>query len=83
MNIIKAARLYRAVRPFLEYLEKNDMRSLLKNWKTTLAGLITAVAAVGPLLHILTPEQAGSIFGAAVSFGLIAAKDGNVTGGTK
>lgn len=60
------------------------MKNLLKNWKTTLAGVIAIVVQVGPVLlpKYITPTVANSISVIAGSMGVIAAKDGNVTGGT-
>lgn len=75
--LIKADRLYNS-------LKKNDMKQigavLAKNWKTTAAGIIMVV--VGVLTHngVLTADQGtlvGSILG---GLGLLASKDGNVTG---
>ena len=57
--------------------------SLLKNWKTTGAGVLMIITGIAGLLGIkggLDPSVAiTSIMG---GFGLIFAKDGNVTGGT-
>lgn len=60
------------------------MQTLLTNWKTTLAGLIALVIQVGPVLWptVITPATANTITAVAVSLGIIAAKDSNVTGGT-
>lgn len=57
----------------------------MKSWKTGLAGILAIVPVV---LHavwpeIVTADVAGSITAVLISFGLIAAKDSNVTGGTK
>lgn len=57
----------------------------IANWKTGLAGIL---AVLPQLLHyfwptIITSETAYAISGVLVSLGLIAAKDSNVTGGTK
>ena len=68
---------------FQNQVKGQDAMSLLKNWKTTLAGLISLVSIAGTSLGFLTHEQAAAIAGIAMSFGLISAKDGNVTGGTK
>lgn len=54
----------------------------MKNWKTTLAGIAVAAIAGATALGWITVEQGVSITGALVAVGLIAAKDGNVTGGT-
>ena len=57
----------------------------MKNWKTTFAGVFAIVPVI---LHALFPtvvtvEVAASITSVFISLGLIAAKDSNVTGGTK
>jgi len=60
------------------------MKSLAKNWKTTLAGVIalaiTAVHIFDPAL--LTNSTYLTIVSVLGGLGLISAKDGNVTGGT-
>ncbi len=60
------------------------MKSLLINWKTTLAGIIGLVIQLGPVLYptIITTQVANTITAIAVACGVIVAKDGNVTGGT-
>jgi hypothetical protein len=60
------------------------MKFFNKNWKTTLAGIITVIIQVGPVVapKIITHDLANAITAVAISLGLIAAKDGNVTGGT-
>lgn len=55
----------------------------MTSWKTTLGGIIAAVAALGPIVHMMTTEQSVALLGVAAAWGLIAAKDSNVTGGTK
>lgn len=47
----------------------------MKNWKTTIAGIIVAGVAAATALHWITPEVATAILGAAASAGLIAAAD--------
>lgn len=68
---------------FQNQVKGQDMASLFKNWKTTLAGLISVVTVIGSSLGFLQHDQATMITALAASFGLMAAKDGNVTGGTK
>lgn len=56
------------------------MQNLLKNWKTTLAGL---VAIAGVIAATWLPEYAdevAKVTGVLVGLGLLAAKDGNKTG---
>ena len=51
----------------------------MKNWKTTLAGLASIIGAIA--LFVNHPEQISTaITTATVGFGLIFAKDNNVTG---
>lgn len=54
----------------------------MKSWKTTLAGVLSALPMI---LHAVFPEivtldVAATITGLLASLGLIAAKDGNVSG---
>jgi len=63
---------------YLKRLKKNNM----KNWKTTLFGLLAAGCG---LMSQVTPQYSGILVPAAAAFtGIlgIVAKDGNVTGGT-
>lgn len=55
----------------------------MKSWKTTIAGLIVAGVALSIYMGWITPDQGTAIMGAAAAVGLVAAKDSNVTGGTK
>lgn len=65
--------------------------SFLANWKTTLAGVGAILGAVGDialqLSHGLGSLDANRLYldaaGIATGWGLIFAKDGNVTGGTR
>jgi hypothetical protein len=71
------------------------MKSFTVNWKTTLMGLMAVAAAAGPLasdimahkdnllLLLSDPSVQTHFAGFAAAIGLIFAKDGNVTGGTK
>lgn len=54
----------------------------MKNWKTTLAGLIVAGVGTAVAMHWISAEVGGAILTIATAVGLIAAKDSNVTGGT-
>jgi len=58
------------------------MKNIVKNWKTTLAGILVVVIPVVTQLGYITPEMAGAIVTILTGLGLIAAKDHNVTGGT-
>ena len=48
----------------------------MKNWKTTLAGIITAGLTVATYMGWITADIAGAITAIAVSLGLIVASDG-------
>ena len=55
---------------------------LAQNWKTTLAGLLTAMCETAVLTEFIPPEyhkKAQAICFLLVASGLIAAKDGNVS----
>ena len=56
------------------------MKSIFKNWKTTLAGVVTGACAVVPLVAPQYAEAAGLVLKLTVSLGLIASKDVNRTG---
>jgi len=58
------------------------MKNLTLNWKTTLGGAVAILIQIGPILFpkTITPQVANSISALAVALGLVAAKDGNVTG---
>jgi GH24 family phage-related lysozyme (muramidase) len=55
-----------------------------KNWQTTLAGLVAALAGAAKVIPALQPysDILTTIMGVAGGVGLMAAKDHNVTGGT-
>lgn len=59
------------------------MKSLTKNWKTSVAGLIGILTVYAVSQHWISKDTATAIGTLAGSLGLLAAKDGNVTGGTK
>ena len=63
------------------------MKSFLANWKTTLSGAITALIGIGTLVGVHigdVPVDRQTAVGMIIGgLGLIFAKDGNVTGGTK
>jgi hypothetical protein len=83
MNAIKLWKIYRAARPFVAMLERTNVKNAMFSWKTTLGGVIGIATVVGSHFGYLTMDQAAAIFTLAASLGLIAAKDSNVTGGTK
>ncbi len=62
------------------------MKSFVSNWKTSVAGLIMILGGVAGLFGIkvgtapMTADQ--SIAAIVAGFGLLFAKEGNVTGGT-
>ncbi len=55
----------------------------MKSWKTTVAGIAVAIVAAATALGYITETQGTAIMGALAALGLAAAKDSNVTGGTK
>lgn len=59
---------------------------MTKSWKTTLSGAIAIIIAAGNAIQGMlngTPvDMATTIAAVMAGIGLIAAKDGNVTGGT-
>lgn len=58
----------------------------MKSWKTTVCGVIAIVCAVGHAASALlsggTVDYAGTVAAVMAGWGLIHAKDNNVTGGT-
>ena len=62
----------------------------MKSWKTTVAGIVTIVIALGSAALTLldgnsatNPDMGALIAAFVAGIGLITAKDSNVTGGTK
>ncbi len=53
---------------------------LLKNWKTTLAGVVSIAAIITTYWLPQYADELAKLVGFLVSLGLIAAKDGNKTG---
>lgn len=53
---------------------------LLKNWKTSLAGLVTIASIVAATWLPQYQDELANVIGVLVGLGLIAAKDGNKTG---
>lgn len=62
---------------------KDALTNLVKNWKTTLSGLLTLILLIAYLNNSITFEQMGVASVTLMSLGLMAAKDGNVTGTAK
>ncbi len=58
------------------------MKRALFSWKTTLGGVIGIGTVIASHTGYLTPEQATEIYKVAIAFGLVAAKDAAVTGGS-
>ena len=67
--------------------KSNNMKNFLISWKTTSAGILTIIGGIVTLVYAL---KAGNVQPEAITtaaaailggIGLIAAKDGNVTGG--
>lgn len=56
------------------------LNNLIKNWKTSLLGVAGLALVVMMLAGRVTPEQFLTGLGTIVGGGLLAAKDGNVTG---
>jgi hypothetical protein len=58
------------------------MSSILKNWMTTLPGIVTLIGVIYNAYQTKTIDWS-HLQGALVAVGLVAAKDFNVTGGNK
>lgn len=56
------------------------MQYLLKNWKTTLAGIVTIAGVVTATWLPQYADEVAKVTGVLVGLGLLAAKDGNKTG---
>lgn len=52
----------------------------MKNWKTTLAGVLVGAIALATYMGYLSGEQAAQVTAALTALGLIVAKDHNVSG---
>lgn len=80
MKILDEYKLYKAVN---KQFKGASLKNLLTNWKTTLASLVVLAVTFGPKFGLMNEQQSLAITGLAVAFGFAAAKDSNVTGGTK
>lgn len=56
------------------------MQYLLKNWKTTLAGIVTIAGVITATWLPQYADELAKATGILAGLGLIAAKDGNKTG---
>ena len=58
------------------------MQTLLKNWKTSLSGLIVGLVSVFVHLGKIDAETGNALIGITGSLGLLSAQDGNTSGGS-
>lgn len=56
------------------------MKNVFKNWKTSLAGVVSTACVVLPMVAPQYAVVCNQVLGLAVSLGFISAKDGNKTG---
>ena len=56
---------------------KQKWQAIKTNPGTTLSGLLALAVQVALILELITPDQAGALTSVAVSFGFLAAKDGD------
>lgn len=56
------------------------LETLLKNWKTTLAGLVTIAGVITATWLPQYADELAKVIGVLAGLGLIVAKDGNQTG---
>lgn len=56
---------------------------MIKNWKTTVTGIIVGGVAAAVALGYITTEVGTQITGLCIALGLIVSKDGDQTGVTK
>jgi hypothetical protein len=57
------------------------MQTILKNWKTSLSGLIVGLVSILVHLGKIDPTTGNAIIGITGSLGLLSAQDGNISGG--
>lgn len=55
----------------------------MKNWKTTIAGILALATTLYKLIVLQQPLEADDMAQLSLGAGLLGAKDFNVTGGTK
>lgn len=56
------------------------MKNSIKNWKTTVAGIIVGGVAAAVALGYITTEVGTQITGICIALGLIVSKDGDQSG---
>ena len=59
------------------------MNVIFKSWKTTAAGIVLLGLTVAFLMGRITMQQLMGAFGVLAGGGLVAAKDGDVSGGAQ
>jgi hypothetical protein len=59
---------------------KNFFRSLLKNWKTSVVGLVAIASAIISTWLPQYADELNKVIGILTGLGLLAAKDANKTG---
>jgi hypothetical protein len=59
------------------------MKNMIKNWKTTVTGIIVGGVAAAVALGYISTEVGTQITGLCIALGLIVSKDGDQTGVTK
>lgn len=89
MNAWQAWQLWRTWKPVIDIAEKGAeqvQKIMGRNWKTTLAGILSLVITVANAAQAILGgghvDPAQALTGLTAGLGLILAKDHNVTGGT-
>ena len=59
---------------------KNFLRSLLKNWKTSVIGIVAVASAIISTWLPQYADELNKVIGILTGLGLLAAKDSNKTG---
>lgn len=59
---------------------KNFLRSLLKNWKTSVIGIVAVASAIISTWLPQYADELNKVIGILTGLGLLAAKDANKTG---